>query len=350
MRNQLLSIQALRAVAALLVVIFHVTQSWVDEFGLLDRNVFPAGSSGVDIFFVISGFIMCYTTAAPADRSPLKFAGKRLVRILPLYYGLTLLVFLVAMAAPSLLANTQANFEHLLKSLAFIPYARADGGVFPILFLGWTLNYEMFFYLVFALALFFQQRALSIVIVTMTALVIVGATLPMEGLFARFYTNEIILNFVWGCLLYAAWARWPRAFGAHLWWLGLIGVIAIILQPYVAPALPRSIGAGLPATLIVAAALGFVFPAGAARDVSVKLGDASYSIYLVHPFVVELAAKALIKIAGASPLTAGIHLVVSILATCLVSIAIFNFFERPISAWLRTARTKHAPPATRPEY
>src|SRR5262249_39672775 len=130
------SLQALRAVAALSVVLYHI-----DFIG--------RGAFGVDIFFVLSGFIICHVTAA--DRQ--HFLLKRLIRIVPLYWARTLVVCALALAAPRLLQTTSDSWMGLLKSLFFIPYEKESGRVYPVLFLGWTLNYEMFFYVVFSIAL-----------------------------------------------------------------------------------------------------------------------------------------------------------------------------------------------------
>ena len=158
MGGQLHSIQILRAAAAMAVVLFHLGDSLARNFGLFPSNPFPAGSDGVDVFFVISGFIMCYTTAGVDQRSPADFAMKRAARIIPIYYLMTLVLFAVGLVMPSLLASGSATFEQLAKSLLFIPYERANGAVAPVLFLGWTLNYEMFFYAIFTIALIVAPR------------------------------------------------------------------------------------------------------------------------------------------------------------------------------------------------
>ncbi|MES1156709.1 MAG: acyltransferase [Alphaproteobacteria bacterium] len=332
MRDHLLSIQALRAVAALLVLVFHVVQTWRDDFGLFAHNIFPVGANGVDIFFVISGFIMCYTTASPDERSPFKFACKRVARIVPLYFALTLVVF--ALAGAKTASHTDTGIEGLVKSLLFIPYQRADGNVYPVLFLGWTLNYEMFFYLIFTLALFVPRFAQRIVVAVMIALVASRLFIPPQGIAGHFYTNNIILDFVWGCLLFGLWRKWPDVF-ARIWPLAVVGAILLGVQAYAEQMWPRSLAAGLPAALIVAVALGLRLPANAARTAMVRLGDASYSIYLVHPFVVKLSAGVLIRFFGANPLTASVHLVIALVATCAISLVLFAWFERPVNDWLR---------------
>ena len=117
------------------------------------------GQAGVDIFFVISGFIMWVTTH---DRptTPLRFMTNRIVRIVPLYWLITLAVAAMAFAVPSLFRGVVLTPEHVIKSLLFIPhyYPGMPTRVWPLLLPGWTLNYEMVFYLVFAIALLLPRR------------------------------------------------------------------------------------------------------------------------------------------------------------------------------------------------
>src|SRR5262249_8559529 len=123
------NLHLLRAVAALAVVYFHVTS----DAGLrLPVNI---GAHGVDVFFVISGFIISYIGA----RSPHNFLLRRVIRIVPFYWAATLVVFVLALLFPHLMRTTQADFNQLLCSLLFIPYETADGGMLPTLILGWSL-------------------------------------------------------------------------------------------------------------------------------------------------------------------------------------------------------------------
>lgn len=136
------SIQLLRAVAAIAVVTQHVP-----------IPIFGDGLWGVDLFFVISGFIMCHATA----RSGRNFFLKRIIRIVPLYWLGTLFIYALALTLPQLLNTTTANPVDLLKSLLFIPFIK--GGIpVPIVFQGWTLNYEMFFYGLFWISLLVSRR------------------------------------------------------------------------------------------------------------------------------------------------------------------------------------------------
>ena len=119
------------------------------------------GGAGVDIFFVISGFIMVYTTM-DREITPWSFMADRIARIVPAYWAATLGVFFLALVAPSLLQTSHMQWGELFKSLVFVPFRKANGLVQPVLFVGWTLNYEMFFYLMFAAGLLNSQQKMGI--------------------------------------------------------------------------------------------------------------------------------------------------------------------------------------------
>src|SRR5271166_3045280 len=140
----LLSIQTLRALAALAVVAYHALQ-W-------DRGGFDVGRAGVDVFFVISGFIMWRVTAG-RDVPPRAFLWRRFTRVAPLYWLATLGVLAVALVWPAFLPEVRPGWRHLVLSLAFIPHLDPRGLPFPTLPPGWTLDYEAVFYAIFAAAL-----------------------------------------------------------------------------------------------------------------------------------------------------------------------------------------------------
>ena len=160
LRATLLNVQALRALAAFMVVCVHI-QALALMAGA-PAKVTEAGNAGVDLFFVISGFIMVFTTGRK-PMGPAAFFGARLRRIAPLYWSMTLAVFLVARLAPSLVQNTPTDIGRLVASILFVPELRPDGTMRPVVFVGWTLNFEMAFYVLFALGLFAPRRWLGVV-------------------------------------------------------------------------------------------------------------------------------------------------------------------------------------------
>jgi peptidoglycan/LPS O-acetylase OafA/YrhL len=179
------NVQALRGLAALLVVFVHLDNL------LLAIGLSTFGGAGVDIFFVISGFIMVYTTA---DRhvTPWSFMADRIARIVPIYWLITLAVFCIALVSPMLLQATRADWNELVKSLFFIPFTKADGVVAPMFYVGWTLNYEMFFYLLFALGLAFPSNRAGAVAVICCLVCLVGAGLvgQPQNVFGKFYSKR----------------------------------------------------------------------------------------------------------------------------------------------------------------
>src|SRR5579872_364486 len=160
MGKRLVGIQYLRALAALMVAYSHLAHQIPAYLSALSLHRWVTTDrlyNGVSIFFVISGFIM-YVTGA--ESSPVQFAKRRLVRIVPLYWLLTGLLFLCALFTPEFARMTVATPQTLAKSLLFIPYFNAGQGgrLYPLLIPGWTLNCEMFFYLIFTLTLFAPLR------------------------------------------------------------------------------------------------------------------------------------------------------------------------------------------------
>ena len=345
MKDQLQSVQILRAIAALAVVAFHFAQSLAIDFNLIPLDSFTMGSDGVDIFFVISGFIMAYTTARDDQRSPGEFAWKRLVRIVPLYWVLTLAVFTIGIVAPTLLNSGGATWEELGKSLAFIPYERADGRVAPVLFLGWTLNYEMFFYAVFTIALLVAPRwRLQIVVGVMAVMAAIGYVYPGDlGVLGRFYTNGIILEFVWGCLLFVAWNRWPDRLRvmAPIW---ALGTALLLFQNFSNVPLPREIEKGLPALMIVAGVLALTVRDGAVSRAFRAIGDASYSLYLGHPYAIGLCVKLSIVLLGATVLGALVAGTLTLAISLAAALLSFHLLEKPSNVALRSFwRSPHKP-------
>lgn len=336
MKDQLQSVQILRAIAALAVVAFHFAQSLAIDFKLIPLDSFTMGSDGVDIFFVISGFIMAYTTARDDQRSPGDFAWKRLARIVPLYWVLTLAVFAIGIVAPSLLNSGGATWEELGKSLAFIPYERADGRVQPVLFLGWTLNYEMFFYAVFTVALMLVPKwRLQAVVGVMAVMATIGYAYPGDlGVLGRFYTNGIILEFVWGCLLFVAWNRWPARLRA-ISWIWIPGTLLLLLQNFWNIPLPREIEKGLPALMIVGGVLAMTVKDGVVSRVFRAIGDASYSLYLGHPYAIGICVKLSAALLGATVFGAMAAGTLTLAVSVAAALLSFHILEKPSNTLLR---------------
>jgi exopolysaccharide production protein ExoZ len=323
MRADFLSIQYLRGLAALGVLLFHASQRAGAAFG--------AGAAGVDVFFVISGFIM-WTVSARKATGPVDFLLRRAGRIAPLYWTVTLLVVGLDLLRPSLFPNMRLDPPHVILSLLFLPHRDPTGAIAPVIVPGWTLNYEAFFYGVFALTLLLPKgrRAWGLT-AALGGLCLIGLFLP-RGRWAAVdtYCDPLILEFVAGAWLAkaAAAGRLGRegeaisAIAAGLFILTVVAIAGVDVSGWA-----RLFYWGLPALLIVWGALSLE---GAGRMPVLGplkfLGDASYSIYLAHGLALSLAFKVL-----GGP---GLPFVVSILLTApfavLTGLACYWLVERPL--------------------
>lgn len=329
------NIQVLRAVAALMVVFDH----WADHYGGSLQQVGLLGSTGVDIFFVISGFVMVRSTW---DRkaSPQSFAVNRLIRIVPLYWMGTFAVLVAALVMPTAFRSTEAAVVPLLKSLAFVPYLKTSGLVQPLLFPGWTLNYEMFFYALFAVSLYVKTREArtALLLSFLCVLVVIGQIAHPAGVLAGFYTMPIILEFGYGVLLGAGLGRGalPASAWRGGWWLLGLGFVGLLVMQPLFAGVDRGFKVGPFALLIVYAAVELERQGVAVRSKWVLLlGAASYAVYLVHPF----AGAAVFLIVTRLPLLPGVGVAVSAFLTFTVTVAagvlVHLWIERPVSHWLR---------------
>lgn len=321
--TRLIGVQYARAAAALAVVAYHACQR-------VDLN-FDAGARGVDVFFVISGFIM-WAITADRDTRPFAFIANRVVRIVPLYWIATAVVIVASLSG---LASGQNDLtaSSIAKSLLFIPYI-PEGGTYawPILTPGWTLNFEMFFYLVFAGFLFsHSQWRLWGLSATFAALVILGAVFPPSGAVFETYTSPLILMFlagIWLAELIRRGLALPRiAAAASI----AIGGAALLL-------VPGDLG---PVTVTAVGAAAFALVAGVACldhrhavtrwKIPELLGDASYSIYLWHGVALTIAAKA----ADVADLPAFATVIIGISGGVVAGVLSYWLIEAPLLKLLR---------------
>lgn len=334
MRNVILPIQWLRGIAALMVVWFHACQG----LGITGVAALPFGASGVDIFFVISGFIMVAISAGGA-RTPGEFFRDRLTRVAPLYWLVTLVIVVAVVLPLHLFKSLEPTAMNVVRSLLFIPHysQRWADQISPVLPPGWTLNFEMFFYLLFAISLMFKSRS-TIALVVLCGLLVSGGFLlgPFGSAPLRTYTDPMLLEFVAGALIGEAYLR---GFVIKPWWLGLL-VAAFGLMLLAEGAQFESsagrIAQGTGAILVVAAC---VRP-DVRRDRALlhALGDASYSIYLTHflTLMVLLKLTSLVWPGAHGPFENAVLALLSILVSVMTGWVVFRWIERPLTKWVRS--------------
>jgi exopolysaccharide production protein ExoZ len=286
----LTSLQYLRGVAALVVVYFHAV---VQVRQVANIRMLPmSGSFGVDIFFVLSGFVMWWTTR-DREVSVYDFLVKRLIRIAPLYWFLTLVAAAIALFFGELLRSTKFDLMHLGFSLLFLPYwnpavALTNPDVLsPVIVPGWTLNAEMMFYAIFAAALLARQALRPVIVAVLLGVVYISAKTWLAGTTAEFYGTDRLAEFLAGIVLACTIRRIPLL-SPRIWSLvGLGAFTALFWMDYDRPSISQFIVLGIPAILLLCAALQLEF-SGSLPSFSTlsALGDASYSIYLSHIFAI----------------------------------------------------------------
>lgn len=289
--QRLVTIQALRGVAALMVVFHHVLHQSPGFLAVLPTE---AGQAGVDLFFVISGFVMVYVTQ-DRERSPQQFLAMRAARIIPVYWFYTLSAALLMFILPQLFRSNELSLKHVVLSLLFIPHQTGTDSISPVVKQGWTLNYEMFFYLLFAIAMMIALRHRATLAISALALMaITGYFLQFSGASlgtADFYFQNIILEFALGMaigiiFLRGGLNRIGSTFGALMVAVGFCALFA--LDPLYASS-TRILVYGLPAALIVIGVLAFESRSQVPRMQFMEfMGDTSYSLYLVHIFPVAI--------------------------------------------------------------
>lgn len=316
--KKLEGLQILRALAALLVVLDHTILAFIDTGALPDWMApvaYRAGSAGVALFFVISGFVMMH--AAPPERGPVHartFIVRRLGRIAPLYWLATL-----AWAAHLAADGAPPAFWDLARSFLFIPYLDAGAALRPVLGVGWTLNVEMYFYILFASGLLLPGRWGAIGLSALIAGgVAMGWIFGPSSSAGRFLTDPVLLYFPLGMAAKVL----SRHLRAQSWGPALL-VLATILWAIVSGDAFGSAMLVLAPTLVLLAA---TVPARKLGRPASLLGDASYSTYLLHGFVVGPLA-ALLPAALAAPVVIGL---------CqLVGLAGYRWLEMPINTFVR---------------
>ncbi len=293
--QRLLLVQALRAVAVLFVIISHAMHelyAFASESAVpFDEKLFP-GDFGVDLFFVISGFIMIYVSRDSFGKpgAAIDFVIRRLIRIVPLYWLMTSVMIAIVVLMPSAVDTATDDPMGWLSSYFFIPFARAsDGMMRPVLGLGWSLNYEMFFYALFAVGLLFSRRiAIAWVIAAMAVTWIAAHTLQSPPAWIGFLGMSVIFEFAAGMVLGLAYIHRQRL----PFWFSVCGLVAGVLLLAMAPAFSdhveehRHIYYGIPAVLFVS----FAVLSGSELRLPllaplVHIGEASYATYLTHPFI-----------------------------------------------------------------
>lgn len=334
----ILAVQILRAVAAGAVVITHA-QHWLSwKTGLSDAMpvLHFLGAFAVCLFFVISGFIMVYTSEPMFGRpeGPKNFFLLRLVRIVPFYWIVTAAYIAGSLAFPQF--GRSYGLDFIAASFLFIPMLNADGDVLPIVGHGWTLNYEMQFYALFALALLAPRRiAVASVTVALVAMVVAGQQLSPKSTVLAFWTSPVILQFVYGMLIglaYREGLRVPKPLAVALVVGGCVLMFGMRAYSAEVPILVTTLAVIL---IMSGATFGDFALEGPVWRLFALIGDASYSIYLLHsaPIRAALAVSQRVSLDFAS--APWLYVAGSLLGAIVLGMVAYYACERPVTRYLR---------------
>jgi exopolysaccharide production protein ExoZ len=287
-----LSLQYVRGGAALLVVYFHAVLQ-IEKLGTSQSGLVLLGESGVDVFFVLSGFLMWVTTHGK-EISPIVFFKKRLLRVAPIYWLLTLICSLIAFFAPDLLKSTVFDIEHIFYSLLFFPHINpANGGglTFPVIVPGWTLNFEMLFYAIFSFCLLVKLELIRLVYVCIFIFVFFVMSFFYSGtnVALGFYFDSIIIEFLFGVFLgYMLTNKFFVLFKSKslILFVFLLSFFSLLYFDSNS-SLPRFLVLGVPAFFVIYSCVVYENSFKISNNLFFKfIGDSSYSIYLTHIFVI----------------------------------------------------------------
>lgn len=337
---RLASIQLLRAIGAYMIVLFHTFSAVLPHGGELRTVMWLR--SGVDIFFVISGVAMWLSTTGPR-MGPLAFYAARLKRIVPLYWLVTTLMLLVFLVSPTLVRSFRFDVWHIIASYLFLawpsPVPGLEHQMFPVIIVGWSLNSELFFYLLFGLILLLQPARRGVVCTCLFLLIgLSGYLIPVHSDTIDFYLNYTAAEFGLGVALGMLYTLgWPlRSVRIS----GLITLLGFLLLPIAF--LAFDFGAAMDWTILAASVLivagGIGLEASGAVGSTVlgtTLGDASYALYLTHPIVVSAIAQTGKKMGLANTITgSALIALVSVGMALITGLVVHRYVERPIARLL----------------
>lgn len=338
--GQFAGVQVLRFIAAALVVCAHASLAVIERLHIQDAKIWPTGV-GVNIFFVISGFVMVASSKDLMQRADgwKTFAVRRIIRIVPMYWVATTLKLVAVLAVPAYTLHNKFDVVHTLCSYFFIPHRNAENDITPLHSVGWTLLYEMFFYAWFAVALFLRRSPTVFVSAVFIALVSLGAFAnEAEWPAGIFYTRSIVLEFVLGMWLGSASlkGRLPKSLGlaALVLALGAAGCVWQAISSFDS-ALVKYAAWYIPPALLVAGVVMIEPWAGRRMPAFLqRLGDASYALYLFHPFMVPVIGILLFRLGLRDP---AMMMALAVALPTMASVVIFLFAERPTTEYLKRA-------------
>lgn len=347
------SLQLLRAIAVLLVVWCHVLDLQPDHNRMgtsFQQHFFYLqnfGAVGVDIFFVISGFIIVIISSNyAADNAAGRFLIKRFIRIIPIYW----IISLVPVVYHFITGSKQVATAAIIKTIIFFPFFDHSFFDAPILVVGWTLSFELFFYFsIFTAMLLSRKWYKWIVIALLLGCIIFNYSTQTDNRLIIFFGNAIVLEFLLGVvagIIFLSPIRIKPAVSTSLLIAGTTALLATMIFGYKdiseydnvwnrSLSLYRVLLWGLPAAMLVAG----VVLKEKMRNVVIHpwwilLGDASYSIYLTHTLILPSLYIRWLKWGMVENLPPDLLIIVSLALAVLAGCIFYKLVELPLLRFL----------------
>lgn len=344
------NIQALRAFAVLLVVALHLlaVELKYSQYDVLLPTFLRIGLSGVDLFFVISGFIMVTVTAptnplsltARGDRV-IRFLFLRLTRIYPLYWLVSAVVLAIFLVHPSFLHLPNFSEKFVINSFLLLP----QQGL-PLVMVGWSLIHEIYFYFVFALLLLLPRKYLPYLLFAWLCIVVEGFRHveyydPDQNPFTRLAFSPVTVEFIAGCYL-ALFFEWRQdrqtyyPFAMTSIYVGLLSLV-ILWHFFSFDAQTIDVVGWTRVYLFTGPYVLMIYGAvaleknrqGIAPAWAIAIGDHSYSTYLTHVLVLSVCGRVWKTFAWEGYIDNVVILTVTIIAVLLTGKYCYQWIEKP---------------------
>ena len=325
--KKLYSISYLRFIAASLVLLSHIAHK-SDQYGIPSLEWYNFRGVGVDLFFILSGFIICYTTYNK-DIKPTKFIKKRIERLIPLYWLFTTFALFIYLFNP-MLVNSSGGETNILYSYLLIPSSDKF-----LINNGWTLSYDFYFYLIFCCFLLLNINHVKRFIYVFLFLCLIVLSNLISNVF---FNNVIMLEFSLGIFLFLIFINFHLNKLLSIFFI-FIGMYVFIFQNYygeIETFLGRALSKGLPVSLIFLGFLGLDKYLDPLKNkilyVFNRFGEASYSIFLSHPFILVILSKIYQKIDFLHYIPFALFLYV---VCMLVGLCIYRNIEKPLNNFVK---------------
>jgi exopolysaccharide production protein ExoZ len=371
--NTLSSLQVLRGFAASLVVFHHAarafTANWPADavhpsFRIFSyERIVGAGAIGVDVFFLISGFIMVFvsTPYVNHEKPARDFIIRRAIRVYPMYAIATAAVIAIAFIRfyrhSSIDTLPPIALTRIIAAFTFVPTFDENGNVQPILGVGWTLFYEMFFYVCFATVVaIFGRRIVAPLAVIFCSAIAIAWMLGGQDAISRFFGNTIVFEFLFGCAIGGLFQRQAIS-SAYAWPLLFIGLALMLAgSAFAFPESTRFIFWGIPSMILLLSCLKLELANIKCPRLLLLLGDASYSVYLVHVLIIYESRDIARKITDLSKLPGDLAVLLFACLAIVCGTIVYRLVEAPLNSFLlklyrgqQRQSQAHSVPATETE-